>query len=153
MEDDLKNILIFYLVSLCRSGYSRWLEPWPMNHEPYKWTSCSNLQNYLSCTFEVVFHLQKYLRSYSFYKSVLVFQRTMSGSLPFAKIFKSSLICQKLRLSFICQIEKNVCQAIEVVFHLPKYLQKYLRSSSLYKNIWGHLPFKNIFEVVFHLQK
>jgi hypothetical protein len=36
----------------------------------------------------------------------------------------------------------------EVVF----YLQNYLSSSSIYKNILGHLPFTIIFEVVFQLQ-
>jgi hypothetical protein len=30
---------------------------------------------------------------------------------------------------------------------------KIVLASSLYKNIWGRLPFKNIYEVVFHLQK
>jgi hypothetical protein len=31
-------------------------------------------------------------------------------------------------------------------------LKKWFRSSSIYKGIWGHLPFTNTFEVVFHLQ-
>ena len=48
---------------------------------------------------------------------------------------------------------------IEVVFHLKtkelrsSSIYKKMMSSSIYKYVWGRLPFTNIFEVVFQFQK
>ena len=71
--------------------------------------------------FQVVCPLQKYLRSSSLFHFPLLFTKSFEVS------------------SFYKNVE--VTQT------------KCLRSSSLHKNIWCRLPFKNIFEVVFHLQK
>jgi hypothetical protein len=59
-----------------------------------------------------------------------------------------SLPSQTIRSSYMFK-SPSICKTIEIVFNL----QKKLRSSSIYKKMWGCLPFTIKCEVVFHLPK
>ena len=100
---------------------------------------------------EVVLHSQKNWGRIPFKKKW--------GHLPISKIFE--VIFHFLRNILSC----HPFSCIEVIFHLKKSslysIVKKMRSSFIFKNIWGHLPFskkylklssifKNI-EVVFHI--
>jgi hypothetical protein len=98
-----------------------------------------HLQNIWGCLpftkiFEVVFH----------YKNI-------QGRLPITKLFE--VVFKYTYWTYIHNKLFEVTIQLQEYFKVVFHLQKYLRSSSIYKIVWGRLPFTKIFEVVFHLQK